>query len=75
MLRTIWNIGRQEPSIGVGQEVVNGVTLWNRTIVLDGVDVVVGGRHAEFGLQQSGRNEHQARRNHQLLRLGGDQHP
>ena len=55
---------RQEPCVGVRQEVVNGVSLRDRTIVLDGVDVVISRSQHEAqsqgdGLQRTGVQEEQ----------------
>ncbi len=38
MLQTVRHVRGQEPSVRVGQEVVDGVAFRDRTVVLDGVD-------------------------------------
>ena len=73
MLQTVWHISCQEPCIGVGQIVVNCVTFWDRTIVLQRVDVVVGCANTQAGFQQAGCNELQCWRNNQFARLSSDQ--
>ena len=73
MLHAVRNVCLQEPSIRVGQEVVDGVTLWDRTIVFDSVDVVVCCADAEFCFQQAGCNELQCWRNYQLHGASSDQ--
>ncbi len=49
VLQSVGYIGGKEPAVGVGQEVVDRVALWDRTVVLDGVDVVVVSADTEFG--------------------------
>ena len=49
MLQTVRYVSCQEPSAGVGQVVVNGVTLWDCAIVLDRVNVVVVSANTEAG--------------------------
>ena len=73
MLQAVRNVGGQIPAVAVGQEVVHGVTLGDRTVVLQCVDIVVGSANAEAGFQQTGSNEHQSRRNNQLAGLSGNQ--
>ena len=73
MLHTIRHISRQEPSIGVGQEVVNGVTFRDRTIALQRVDVVIRSADTEFRFEQAGSDKHRRRRNNQLARLSRDE--
>ena len=73
VLQTVGHVSGQEPSVRVGQEVVHGVALGDRAVVLDGVDVVVGSANTQVGFQQTSSDEHQSRRDHQLLGLGCDQ--
>ena len=73
MLQTVGNVSRQEPCIGIRQEVVDGVTLGDRAIVLQGVDIVVSGSDTEFGFQQTGSNELQSGRNDQFTGLSSDE--
>ena len=73
MLHTVRYVGRQEPSVRIGQEVVNGVSLGDRTIVLDRVDVVVVSADTEFGFQQTSSNELECRGHNQFTRLSSNQ--
>ena len=73
MLQTVWNVSGQEPSIRVGQEVVDGVATGDRTIALQRVDIVIGCADTQRGFQQSGCDELESRRNNQLLGLCSDQ--
>ena len=52
---------------------VDGVPFRDGAVVLQRVDVVVAGADPQFGLQEAGSDEHQARRDDQLPRLGGDE--
>jgi len=73
VLHTIGHVRLQEPSIGIGQVVVNGVALWDRTVILDGVDVVVRGTNTQLRLKEAGSNELEIRRNNEFQRAGCDQ--
>ena len=73
MLHAVGHIGRQEPAVGVGQEVVDRVATRDGAVALDSVDVVVSRAGTEFRFQQASGNKHQARRNNQLVRTGSDQ--
>ena len=42
MLQAVRHIGHQEPCIGISQEVVDAIPLWDRAVVLQGIDIVVG---------------------------------
>ena len=48
MLQAVGNVSGQEPGVGVSQEVVNGVAIGDGTVVLQGVDVVVGRTNAQL---------------------------
>ena len=73
VLHTVGNVSRQEPSIRIGQEVVNGISLGDVSIVLDRVDIVVIGTDAEFGLKQTSSNELECRGHDQFTGLSSDQ--
>ena len=49
VLQSVGYIGGEEPAVRVGQEVVDRVAFWDRTVVLDGVYVVVVSADTEFG--------------------------
>ena len=52
---------------------IDRIALWDRTVVLDGVDIVVGRANTQRRFQQTGSNEHQSRWDNQLLGLSGNQ--
>jgi len=62
-----------EPAVNVGQEVVDCVAFRDRAVVLQRIDIVVGRANTQRRFQQTSSNEHQRRRDDQLLGLGGDQ--
>ena len=73
MLQTIRDVRGQEPSIGVREPVVDGVTVGDRSVVLQRVDVVIGGTDTQRSLQQSGGDELERGRDDQFLRFSSDQ--
>ena len=73
MLQAVGHIGHQEPCIGISQEVVDAIPLWDRAVVLQGVDIVVGSRYAQIGFQQAGCSELQCWRDDQFFGLCCDQ--
>ena len=73
MLEAIRYVGHQEPSVGVGQVVVDRVAIRHRAQRTQRVDVVVSGTYAQLGFEQAGSHEHEGRRNNQFTRLGCDQ--
>ena len=52
---------------------VNGVALWDRTVIADGVDVVIRSTYATLSIQQAGCNKLQGWWNDEFLRLSSDQ--
>ena len=73
MLQAVGHVSGQEPGIGIRQVVVNGVATGDRTVVPQGVNIVVSSSRTEFSLQDTCCNELQRGRNDQLHRLGSDQ--
>jgi len=57
VLHTVWNIRGEELSVGIGQEVVNCITFWNRTIVYKSVNIIVGRTNTQLGLEQTSSHE------------------
>jgi tetrahydrodipicolinate N-succinyltransferase len=79
VLHTVRNVSAQEPGVGVRQEVVNGVSLGDRTIILQGVDVVICRTNTQLRLKKTGSDKLESRGNDQLLglerRSTGHAHP
>ena len=73
MLHAVRYISCQEPCIWVCQEVINCVTFWDRTVVLDSVDVVISSRYTQFSFQQACCNELQCWWDYQFTWFSSDQ--
>ena len=73
MLQAIWNVGEQEPAIGVGQPVIDRVAAGDCAVVLQSVDVIVGRTNTQFSFKNTSSHELQGRRDNQLLWLCCDE--
>ena len=54
VLQAVGHVGGQEPAVGVGQEVVDGVALRDGAVVVQCVGVVVGGTDQRGRFRQEG---------------------
>jgi len=73
VLQAVRHVSLDEPTVVVGQEVVDGVAFGDCAHGLDRVDIVVGGCNTQIGVEQTLSNEHQCGRHDELARLGCDQ--
>ena len=53
VLQTVRHVRQQEPAVGVSQEVVHGVTTGDRTIVLQGIDIIVRSSNALLSFEMA----------------------
>ena len=54
MLQTIRHVGQQEPSVGIGQVVIDRVATGDGTVGFQCVQVVIGSTNTQLGFEQAG---------------------